>query len=532
MRRGVLRVDGRRVHYRRAGSGPALVLLHGSPNSSLSLEPMIERLARDFDCIAFDTPGNGCSDPLPEPAPATADYAAALGRAVDAFELGRFSLYGFHTGAGTAAEYAAMRPHRVASLVLDGVACWTPSEKAGMLEGYLPRFEPDWSGSHLAWLWSRVMEQTIFFPWHRPSRSTRMDYDMPPPEVLHRTAMEFLRAGDHYRKPYAAALAGDGAARCRRLKTPTLATAHPLDPIAHHLERLEGKPDCVTVVRETRLDRPAIWDSFRTFLLQNVGDAAPPDSAPSIETVEGFAGGLFWRGEPGPGRPLVLLHGPGASSELFADAIKRLDGARTVVAVDLPGHGESGGAMPASVDVAAGAVETCLSSLGLESPAVCGIHLGGMIAQALRRRGGAAAVAMIGAPRLRGPDYAPDLSPRWDGGHLLSAWHFIRLEALYADWRVRSRSDIFFGAPPLDVDSVHRRTIDLLKSADSLRNAYAAQDDWLARERSHARFDALFAASFDPMSAPSGFDGFSGARPVTLPDRPADWAAPLAEFGR
>ncbi|MBY0420795.1 MAG: alpha/beta hydrolase, partial [Parvularculaceae bacterium] len=275
MLRGFLKIDGRFVHLRRMGRGPALVLLHGSPNSSLSLVPLMEAMSARFNCIALDTPGNGLSDPLREDNPSTEDYAAALGLAVDALGLRRFSLYGFHTGAGTAAAYAGAHPERVASMVLDGCAVWTESEKRSMLSGYLPTFRPDPMGAHLAWLWSRIAEQTMFFPWHRPSAETRMDYDMPAPDILHRTAMEFLSTGDHYRKPYAAALAGDGAARVRKLATRTLITAHPLDPIAHHLDRLEGYRSEVLVLRETRLDRDAVWRGFASFLSETPGDAAP-----------------------------------------------------------------------------------------------------------------------------------------------------------------------------------------------------------------------------------------------------------------
>src|SRR5690606_14891693 len=57
--------DGRRIHYRRAGSGPPLVLLHASPSSSRVQIPLLRAWADDFTVIALDTPGFGLSDPLP-----------------------------------------------------------------------------------------------------------------------------------------------------------------------------------------------------------------------------------------------------------------------------------------------------------------------------------------------------------------------------------------------------------------------------------------------------------------------------------
>lgn len=54
------------VNYHRTGSGPALLLLHGVGHHWQGWEPVIERLAEDFDVIAADSPGFGASPPLPD----------------------------------------------------------------------------------------------------------------------------------------------------------------------------------------------------------------------------------------------------------------------------------------------------------------------------------------------------------------------------------------------------------------------------------------------------------------------------------
>jgi pimeloyl-ACP methyl ester carboxylesterase len=472
MRRGFLEAAGRIVHYRRAGRGPALLLLHGSPNSSESMTPLIETFAADFDCIALDTPGNGESEPLVAESPSTEDYAAALGAAVEAAGLKRFCLYGFHTGAGIAAEYAARHPERVTGLILDGVAAWTSEERAGMLQGYLPPFHPSWDGAHLAWLWARIMEQAIFFPWHRPSAETRMNYDLHPPDVLHRTAMEFLAAGDAYRKPYAAALAGDGAARIRRLTVPTLATAHPLDPIAHHLERLAPAPPCIEVRRETREDVASIRADFRAFFKRHAGDPAPDmPTARRRGAVAAGQGVLAFRAQAGGrGRPVVFLHEAGGSSRSFADNLPALGG--PAVALDLPGHGESDPIGHFDPGSAADAVGAALAALALNDCAVIGRGLGGAVALELKRRGRVARAALIGATAFTDLERAelqgrrvPDLTPRWDGAHLIAAWRFARLERLFDPWSERKRANIVWGAPDVSPERVHLRAHDVLKSA-------------------------------------------------------------------
>ena len=56
----------RQVHYRRAGSGPPVVLLHQSPTSSREYIPLIQEIAaKGFTVFSPDTPGNGMSEPFP-----------------------------------------------------------------------------------------------------------------------------------------------------------------------------------------------------------------------------------------------------------------------------------------------------------------------------------------------------------------------------------------------------------------------------------------------------------------------------------
>ena len=55
----------RQVHYRRAGSGSPIILLHQSPKSSEEYIPLINELSDQYTVFAPDTPGNGLSDPLP-----------------------------------------------------------------------------------------------------------------------------------------------------------------------------------------------------------------------------------------------------------------------------------------------------------------------------------------------------------------------------------------------------------------------------------------------------------------------------------
>ena len=60
-------VGGLGVAFRRVGSGPSLLLLHGAMCDSRDWSRQLDDLAADFTVIAWDAPGCGDSDDLPSP---------------------------------------------------------------------------------------------------------------------------------------------------------------------------------------------------------------------------------------------------------------------------------------------------------------------------------------------------------------------------------------------------------------------------------------------------------------------------------
>jgi hypothetical protein len=55
-------INGIRMHYVTAGTGPAVVLLHGWPQTWFAWHGTIERLSRNFTVIAPDLRGTGLSE--------------------------------------------------------------------------------------------------------------------------------------------------------------------------------------------------------------------------------------------------------------------------------------------------------------------------------------------------------------------------------------------------------------------------------------------------------------------------------------
>jgi pimeloyl-ACP methyl ester carboxylesterase len=112
-----LTLHGHRMAYRIAGSGPALVLIHGITSDSSTWRRVMPYLARDFTVIAPDLPGHGSSAKpkgdysLGANASFVRDLLLALGHS-------RASIVGHSLGGGVAMQLCYQFPDRCERLVL------------------------------------------------------------------------------------------------------------------------------------------------------------------------------------------------------------------------------------------------------------------------------------------------------------------------------------------------------------------------------------------------------------------------------
>lgn len=112
-------IHGYRRAYVKAGSGPALLLVHGIGDSSDTWRPVFEELARYHTVIAPDLLGHGRSE-KPRADYTVAGFANGMRDLLSVLGVDRVTVVGHSLGGGVAAQFAYQFPERCERLVLVG----------------------------------------------------------------------------------------------------------------------------------------------------------------------------------------------------------------------------------------------------------------------------------------------------------------------------------------------------------------------------------------------------------------------------
>ncbi len=482
----------RQVHYRRVGSGPVVLCLHQSPLSSRDMLATMERWKTHFTCIAPDTPGFGLSDPLGVDRAEASDFAEAVIEFMDALGIERAAVYGFHTGAMISGALAAAHPDRIVCAAVNGYVVMTEPDRQDFIEHYLPPLQPKWDGSHLTWLWARMREQTIFFPWYRKSSAARLSFDVPPAEGLHNALLDFMRAGDHYRVGYRAAFTMRSDIALRQTTTPILVTAADTDVLSADLDKVSHPASCVTVTKGGTAEQTL--DLCRDYIKRH-----KPPKMPRSSVNLGLRGRLWQdyvdveagqlrvrRNDDADGRTVLILHEPGGSTESIDRLAAGFIGHRPVLAINLPGHGESDNTLPrgkVTIGGFAKAIDQALQTLKINEVDVIGVGGGAFIALELaslvknRVNRTVMLSPVLASAALRSElieHYTPEIKPVWYGGHLVEAWYVVRDQSLFWPWFRAKRSNIINSDTELDPMRVQVRLLDLFRSNGMWRHAHQA----------------------------------------------------------
>jgi pimeloyl-ACP methyl ester carboxylesterase len=498
-RRGFVQSGSLRVHYRTAGHGPPVVMLHPSPLSSQAVLPVATAIAGERQVFALDTPGYGLSEPLPA-RPASLDpYLPVIDGVLDALGIARCCLYGAATGAQLALEYASRYPRRVSLLVMDAAGHIEPEDCDRLVQGYFPDVAPRADGGHLATLWGLVRDLGVFFPWNDPRPAARIEKDLPPATFMQAMLLDYLRAGTRYDWAYRPAFHNERAERVRRCTVPGVLTRWPGSIALSITDALieEGLPDSFRVLHLG----PTLAERARGIAKAIAeGPADPAATLPVRDAAagNGFTSALLPAGagqlharisNAGSGRPLLALHRAGASGRQMERWLAPLAGKRPVIALDLPDHGDNEAIdLPYAdwVDL----LHQAVCSLGLEQADLLGDGLGGHLAGRLHASQPRhyPQVALVSRHLPRSQDVAwPVLTPSLDGSHLFCGWYLLRDRRLWWPWDRRSAQAIRRVAENLGAQSLHEDWTDLMKCGERfapLAATEAATDPWAAQQPS------------------------------------------------
>jgi pimeloyl-ACP methyl ester carboxylesterase len=121
-------VDGVKLHYLKAGHGPAVILIHGYTQTSRMWRPIVPLLAEEFTVIAPDLPGIGDSE-IPKTGLDMKSAAMRIHGLAKSLGIEKARVVGHDIGLMVAYAYAAQFPSETEKLVvmdafLPGVAGW------------------------------------------------------------------------------------------------------------------------------------------------------------------------------------------------------------------------------------------------------------------------------------------------------------------------------------------------------------------------------------------------------------------------
>ncbi len=498
VRKGFVNVGACQVHYRTAGSGPPIILLHDSPRSSVLHIPLLEHFGDRFTAIAIDTPGYGNSTALPpEPRPEISDFAGALAETIVGFGVERCPVYGFHTSSKILLEFAANHPERVAVAIMDGLSLPPGDTDHAFIKSYMRPFQVTDTGSYLAEEWTRVRDFQRWFPWFAKSKATRLPVPLRPMSYMHEYCMDLFMAGPNFSDVYSAAMRYKAPPVVPTLKARCVFMAREDDVLYAFLDALpDPLPEGSTVERlspDKEAWKARLGELFNEYAdFDGAGDFAPPDPLKDplggnavtkgyVTTDMGQV--LVRRAGSGDGPPVVFLHDLPGSARADETFIKALGRGRPAFGMDLPGSNDSDPLSEPTPDTYAKQIIAVLDELGLDQVDLVAVGMTTPLAAHVAANHGnrihklALDAVVLAGEELRTEmkvNYLPDLRPLMDGSHLHRCWHMLRDQAVHWPWYDGGVDTVRMITPDMEPHVLNMRLIDTLKQWDHAGDAIAA----------------------------------------------------------
>ncbi len=201
-------------------------------------------------------------------------------------------------------------------------------------------------------------------------------------------------------------------------------------------------------------------------------------------------------------RPLVIVHPLPGSSALLDTQMKRLAArsGREILAMDLPGHGESiaDPSFPQTIAGLSKVLLEALSALGISHASLLGVETGAAVAiEAYLNERDRFDGLILDAPASLPADQRSSLTNQWlarlgplepcdDGSHLLRLWHMRRDMALWWPWFDRRRECTRIDPLAIDPQAMTLEFREMVKQPRHAGSALHAALDYPMVERLRA----------------------------------------------
>jgi pimeloyl-ACP methyl ester carboxylesterase len=118
-------IDNELIHYIDEGSGPLLLMVHGTPEWSFGYRDLIKELRTSFRCIAIDLLGFGLSDKNPHSDYSCKAHSDRLEQFIEKLQLRDITIIANDFGGGISLPYAIDHPKNIRSLILFNTWMWS-----------------------------------------------------------------------------------------------------------------------------------------------------------------------------------------------------------------------------------------------------------------------------------------------------------------------------------------------------------------------------------------------------------------------
>ncbi|HVP12680.1 MAG TPA: alpha/beta fold hydrolase [Phycisphaerae bacterium] len=364
---GYVEVDGGKLYYEAAGSGPAVVLIHDGLLHSEVWDGQWDDFSKDYRIIRYDRRGYGRSPAPGAPYSNVEDLLAVL-RTLD---VQRATLIGSSNGGRLAIDFALTYPDMVATLVLVG----TPIDSMGYSAHFIQRSYANLAADEEASIVKWVEDRYIIAPTNKTARERARSLLKANPQDFNDEKHQYVKAPGQ-----------DVLANLSRIRVPTLILvgAEDIADIHAHAGAIEaGIPGSQRAVIANAghlayLEQP---EAFNEVVRQFLSLTARPTKGGIRQYESGFApvdGGFLYYQAMGRGEPLVLIHGGSIDHRMWDGQVRALARRYRVILYDVRGHGLSKGPPRSYRDEED--LYRLLKHLGVRRAHVLGLSLGGRIA--------------------------------------------------------------------------------------------------------------------------------------------------------